>query len=952
MLDSLTRKNKKDLFIYIAFSIIISVLFSLLAYYSYNSLIYYKNSTVSPFYDSMSDPIKTAAPTVTRQLILIIVDGLSYQDSDRLSSLNKFKARSVYSKIEVPPPTLSITSWMTLMTGAMPEAHGFISPAGDKLKYAPCENILSSAKSRTLTTAVFGHQDWEKVFGAHADISYYAGFNSGNTNIIEIDAQIMSNAISHIEHQKPELAIIHLPGLDKTSHLFGREGHEFKVHLQKLDGILQTFLASSLASGRYILITSDHGHTRRGGHGGSEPAVTGVPFMLAGPEVISQNIKFMQINQTDICPTICSLLGIPVPYLNTGSFLNRLFSFDDYIKALKMKAILAQKSLYYRTYLKSCAIGAPGIFNYEPYAAEIEKNAGPNYNQALIKLEAYEKTIDIEFQKLIDDSRAYKKLFRMFYLGFILAAFLSFLIYKFKNKFRLFAVLAQIIIFYSIYYGIYFFHGYNFSLSDFNSFEYFNSFMDKRRIEAVCALLLSYTPLMLNYFLMHKRLYTWLNYIFFPVFIEFNFYLCFTLTAQCAYYIFNFGPLLDNFLPAMGSALKYYFDIQILIVTQCASLLIALAAYLLLRAAAAKNTRAFIFVFIFTCASTFVSGGLSLNKSCAAENFDECTLAGAAGYNAAGGGSIVLKNRDRNTRFIQSLDFVKENGGYFFIGVKNLERRPKDSLAYTMGINEKGFICVSSSPPNKINFDFRKRKYEVYHPGKILSQIATVDEFIQKIIKAGRLGSAMNYIAADSKKMCLVEVIDEMHYEYKIIINGVVCQTNHYHFDKMKPYQGMPLNKSSDARLKRALKLSGAGSKVIGVADFMAIASDHGENGEYNDFNICRHPDSNYGDKKFDGGTISSMILVSRSGEPPRAYVAMGQPCSTGYEKFSIINGRCGMTPLNKYLYQSGAVNIINDFKRDVYCHFIKPFTAPRIPETSHLESNSNGGDENNDSSP
>ena len=944
MLDSLTRKNKKDLFIYIAFSIIISGLFSLLAYYSYNSLIYYKNSTVSPFYNSTSDPIKTSATSMTRQLILIIIDGLSYQDSGRLSSLNEFKNKSVYSKIEILPPTLSITSWMTYMTGAPPEVHGFISPAGDKLKYAPCENILSSAKSRTFKTAVFGHEDWKKAFDEYADISYYAQFNGNNTNIIEIDSHIMSNAISHIRHQKPEFAIIHLPGLDKTSHMFGREGHEFKVHLQKLDDILKTFLNSSLVNGRYVIITSDHGHIRKGGHGGGEPVVTGVPFMLAGPEVINQNIKFMQINQTDICPTICSLLGIPVPFLNNGSFLNRLFSFEDYIKILKMKAILAQKSLYYRTYLKSCGIATPEIFNYEPYAAEIEKNAGTNFNQTLIKLETYEKTIDIEFKKLIDDNKAYKKLFRLFYLGFILTAFLSFLIYKFKNKFRFFAVLAQIIIFYSIYYGIYFFHGFNFSLSDFNSFEHFNSFMDKRRIEAVCALLLSYTPLMLNYFLMHKRLYTWLNYVFFPVFIEFNFYLSFSLAAQCAYYIFNFGPAIKNSLPDMSSALKYYFDIQILIVTQCASLLMALAAYFLLAAAAGKKTRAFIFILILSC--------VSLNTACATaednimrRDIGECTLAGACGYNAMGGGSIVLKNRDRNTRFIQSLDFVKEDGGYFFIGVKNREERSKDSLAYTMGINEKGFICVSSSPPNKINFDFRKRKYQVYHPGKILSQIATVDEFIQKILKTGRLGSAMNYIAADSKKMCLVEVINEMHYEYKIIINGVVCQTNHYHFDKMKPYQGSPINKSSAARLERAVKLSDACSKILAVKDFMAMAADHGENDEYNDFNICRHPDSDYGSPKFDGGTISSMILISRGNEPPCAFVAMGQPCATVYEKFTIINGACDITPLNKYLYRSGAINIINDFKRDAYYHFLKPFIDRKNPDALNLKMISTGGD-------
>lgn len=310
----------------------------------------------------------------------------------------------------------------------------------------------------------------------------------------------------------------------------------------------------------------------------------------------------------------------------------------------------------------------------------------------------------------------------------------------------------------------------------------------------------------------------------------------------------------------------------------------------------------------------------------AAYDGGECTLAGAAGYFARGGGCIVLKNRDRNTRFVQSLDFVKEDGGYFFIGVKNISGAEKDRLAYTMGINEMGLICVSSSPPNKINFNFRGRKYEVYHPGVILSKIATVDEFIEKVLKAGKIGSAMNYIVADAKKMCLVEAVDEMHYDYKIVMNGTVCQTNHYHMEKMLKYQGMPLNVSTANRLARAKELVSESGSVLAVSDFMAAAADHGRAAEYNDLNICRHPDSDYGSKKFDGGTISSMILVSRPGEPPHAYVAIGQPCTAGYEKLSIINGACAVNPLKKVLYKSGAANMAADFARDAYYHFMMPF--------------------------
>ncbi len=592
MLDSLTLKNKKELLLYIAFSLTTGVLFIMLAFYSYGSLINYKNETVSSFYYTVSDPIKTSATAMTRQLIFIIIDGLGYEDANRLKSLNKFKEKSAFCRLEILQPSISAASWMTFITGAPPQIHGFISPIGNKIKYAPCENIFSSASGRTFQTAIFGHDDWKKLIGKNAGISYYAGFNAAGTNIIQIDSLIMSNAMSYIRNRHPQFALIHLPGLDKTSHLFGRASHEFKVHLQKLDDILNTFLTSSLVNDRYIIITSDHGHILKGGHGGGEPEVINVPFMIAGPEVIKQNIKFMKIEQTDICPTICSLLGVPLPYLNAGSFLGRLFSFDPYIKTLKMKAVLYQKSAYYKSYLLAAGAKPAGIFEFNIYAAEIDKITGGNYQQALLQYENHEKNIDIEFKKRTGDIDSYKKLYRFFYLGFITASFLFFLFYKFQNHFRFFSSLTQIIIFYSIYYGIYFFHGYNFSLSDFNSFDYFNSFMNNRRIEIVCALLLSYTPLILNFFFIRKRLITWLNYVFYPVFIEFNYYLVFTIVLQCSYYILHSGPALKNSIPDMSSALKYYFDIQIIITTQAVSLIIASAAYLLLTATTCNRTAA------------------------------------------------------------------------------------------------------------------------------------------------------------------------------------------------------------------------------------------------------------------------------------------------------------------------------------------------------------------------
>ena len=312
---------------------------------------------------------------------------------------------------------------------------------------------------------------------------------------------------------------------------------------------------------------------------------------------------------------------------------------------------------------------------------------------------------------------------------------------------------------------------------------------------------------------------------------------------------------------------------------------------------------------------------------------DECTLMGAAGYSAAGGGTMVLKNRDRNTRFIQSFSFEKPDEGYSFIGIKNIARSTEERFSYTMGINEKGLICVSSSAPNKINFDFKDEKFVVLHPGHILKNIATVDEFIEKILRGRKLRGSMNYIVADAKKLCLVEVVDRDHYDYRIVWNGAVCQTNHYYFDSMKKYQNLPVPESTSHRLARAMKLAADGFRTFKTADFMTFSMDHGPSGVPSDLTICRHPDMRYDPKKFDGGTISSMVFVSKPGANPCAYLALGQPCTARWKKFVIENGGLKTAPVEMELLKDGTLNAIAEIKRDAWYHFINPFfyTNPLI---------------------
>jgi hypothetical protein len=77
------------------------------------------------------------------------------------------------------------------------------------------------------------------------------------------------------------------------------------------------------------VITADHGHTGRGGHGGLEPEVLAVPLILAGAGV-KPGATAGDAHLIDIAPTVSALLGIPAPGHGLGRTLTEVLELDPH----------------------------------------------------------------------------------------------------------------------------------------------------------------------------------------------------------------------------------------------------------------------------------------------------------------------------------------------------------------------------------------------------------------------------------------------------------------------------------------------------------------------------------------------------------------------------------------------------------------------------------------------
>jgi hypothetical protein len=109
---------------------------------------------------------------------------------------------------------------------------------------------------------------------------------------------------------------------DIIGHQYGGASPEYLETAKDADRCIQRVVQSLNDGDTTFIVASDHGHIDRfgsGGHGGTETEVTDVPTVLYG-RAIKRGSRWRG-EQIDIAPTICALLGLPLPASNQGEVL-------------------------------------------------------------------------------------------------------------------------------------------------------------------------------------------------------------------------------------------------------------------------------------------------------------------------------------------------------------------------------------------------------------------------------------------------------------------------------------------------------------------------------------------------------------------------------------------------------------------------------------------------------
>jgi hypothetical protein len=252
-----------------------------------------------------------------------------------------------------------------------------------------------------------------------------------------------------------------------------------------------------------------------------------------------------------------------------------------------------------------------------------------------------------------------------------------------------------------------------------------------------------------------------------------------------------------------------------------------------------------------------------------------CTLFAAAGSRVEGGGTLIVKNRDRTPQR-SALKFRAPAHGFKYLALVAVEDPENAAVA---GVNEKGLAVVDALPgalpPQK------ETPGAVALTQALLSQCASVDEVLAHR-DLFRASYPVFEMVADGRKIAFIEIAPQGRVAVKVKEQGVLCQTNHYLDSRLQQPTPKP-GSSSAMRHRRIVRLLSRQTYPFALEDFLAFSRDR-NNGPDN--SIWRT-----GGTPTEVRTLATWIVAHPAGGVPRVYVRIANPG----ERQKIVNLR--LTP-------------------------------------------------------
>lgn len=272
-----------------------------------------------------------------KHVAVIGVDGAGdfWCESTQTPSIDAiFASGAVTYTMEIPSPTSSGPSWMSHLHGVKVENHGINDNAlveGTTLaaySNAKYPSFLKAARDFDASlgvAAIYGWQAFDNIIEDGAGIYKVGPAVSDQAAADEMNTAL---AVDYIKESTPELFFFHFGNVDTVGHAKGFGNADHLAAIETVDGqikrIYDAYAQAGILEDTLFIVTSDHGGTTAGSHGGLSTEERYAMFAAVGKTVETGAITSAMENR-DTALIALYALGIPAPVSYTGAIPAGLF---------------------------------------------------------------------------------------------------------------------------------------------------------------------------------------------------------------------------------------------------------------------------------------------------------------------------------------------------------------------------------------------------------------------------------------------------------------------------------------------------------------------------------------------------------------------------------------------------------------------------------------------------
>lgn len=249
------------------------------------------------------------------KLIFVLIDGLRLDTA--LTCLGYVQAEAAAAGRACVPvraalPSLSRPLYETLMTGVAPAQSGITSNA--IVRRSRNTSIFDRCRDAGLVTAAAAYHWYSELYN-QAPFEPRHRITHDPALAIQHgmfywrddypDDHLFADAEALRTGYDPDFLLLHPMATDNAGHMHGGASREYRAAARRADDLLARHMPAWLDAGHSVIVTSDHGMSDCGMHGGPEDHETLVPFWLFGGPPPPDGFA-----QTEIAGMACTLLGL------------------------------------------------------------------------------------------------------------------------------------------------------------------------------------------------------------------------------------------------------------------------------------------------------------------------------------------------------------------------------------------------------------------------------------------------------------------------------------------------------------------------------------------------------------------------------------------------------------------------------------------------------------------